>query len=131
MLLSLYHTNFGSPFQSTNTQIKGKHQNPSYLPKQLLPCFELALNRSSYISTTTTHKIGKISHLHASLLEAPVLWAGRVCIFYVLLKAGLAGSQANPFISGFFLLLLFIFFCLKIFFTYLLFYGVNINGYLI
>ncbi|RZC83236.1 hypothetical protein C5167_046022 [Papaver somniferum] len=31
--------------------------------------------------------------------EAPVIWAGRVCIFYVLLKAGFAGSPDSPFLS--------------------------------
>lgn len=36
---------------------------------------------------------------YATLLETPVLWAGRVCIFYALLKAGLAGSPSSPFIS--------------------------------
>ncbi|KAK6163731.1 hypothetical protein DH2020_000595 [Rehmannia glutinosa] len=36
---------------------------------------------------------------HATLLETPVLWAGRLCIFYALLKAGLAGSPANPLVS--------------------------------
>lgn len=35
----------------------------------------------------------------ATLLEAPVLWAGRLCIFYALLKAGLAGSPDNPIVS--------------------------------
>jgi len=38
--------------------------------------------------------------IHASLIEAPVLWVGRLCIFYALLKAGLAGSEANPLVSG-------------------------------
>ncbi|RDX91230.1 hypothetical protein CR513_26817 [Mucuna pruriens] len=37
--------------------------------------------------------------INASLVEAPVLWAGRICIFYALLKAGLAGSQSNPLVS--------------------------------
>lgn len=27
-----------------------------------------------------------------------MLWAGRICIFYALLKAGLAGSRGNPFV---------------------------------
>ncbi|KAL4583791.1 hypothetical protein LXL04_008375 [Taraxacum kok-saghyz] len=31
--------------------------------------------------------------------SAPVLWAGRVCIFYARLKAGLAGSPSNPLAS--------------------------------
>ncbi|GFP96127.1 hypothetical protein PHJA_001756800 [Phtheirospermum japonicum] len=37
---------------------------------------------------------------NATLLETPVvLWAGRLCIFYALLKAGLAGSPTNPLVS--------------------------------
>lgn len=35
----------------------------------------------------------------ASLVENPILWAGRLCVFYALLKAGLAGSQSNPIVS--------------------------------
>ena len=36
----------------------------------------------------------------ASLLEGPVLvWAGRLCLYYALLHAGLAGSPRNPFLS--------------------------------
>ncbi|CAI9106784.1 OLC1v1006003C1 [Oldenlandia corymbosa var. corymbosa] len=38
--------------------------------------------------------------INATLLEAPVLWAGRVCIFYALLKAGLAGSPSSPLIPS-------------------------------
>ncbi|TXG73099.1 hypothetical protein EZV62_001678 [Acer yangbiense] len=33
-------------------------------------------------------------------VDVEVLWAGRLCIYYALLKTGLAGSQANPFVSG-------------------------------
>lgn len=37
----------------------------------------------------------------AILVETPVLfWAGRLCIFYALLKAGLAGSPTSPLISS-------------------------------
>lgn len=36
----------------------------------------------------------------ASLLETPVLWAGRICVFYALVRAGLAGSKSNPIVSG-------------------------------
>ncbi|KVI09455.1 uncharacterized protein LOC112515248 [Cynara cardunculus var. scolymus] len=45
-----------------------------------------------------TSGIGR-SRIKSSLIEAPVLWAGRVCIFYALLKAGLAGSPSNPLAS--------------------------------
>lgn len=41
----------------------------------------------------------RVRELSSSLLESPVLWAGRMCVFYALLKAGLAGSASNPFIS--------------------------------
>ncbi|KAI7997848.1 hypothetical protein LOK49_LG10G01924 [Camellia lanceoleosa] len=34
--------------------------------------------------------------VHASLLETPLPWVSRLCIFYALLKAGLAGSPSNP-----------------------------------
>jgi len=36
---------------------------------------------------------------HASLTDQPILWVGRVCLFYTLLKVGIAGPQAN-FLSG-------------------------------
>jgi hypothetical protein len=40
-----------------------------------------------------------MSCVNASLLEAPVLWVRRVCVFYALWKAGLAGSQSNPLVA--------------------------------
>lgn len=41
------------------------------------------------------------SRIEASLIETPVLlWAGRVCIHYALLKVGLAGSPSNPLASS-------------------------------
>ncbi|GER50766.1 7-dimethyl-8-ribityllumazine synthase [Striga asiatica] len=40
------------------------------------------------------------TNVNASLLQTPVaLWAGRLCVFYALLKAGLAGSPSNPLVS--------------------------------
>lgn len=36
----------------------------------------------------------------SSLMDSPVLWAGRLCVFYALLKAGLAGSPSNPIVSS-------------------------------
>ncbi|EXB87358.1 hypothetical protein L484_016704 [Morus notabilis] len=49
--------------------------------------------RNSLTKTTTRLSVS------ASLLESPVLWAGRLCIFYALLKSGLAGSLSNPLLS--------------------------------
>jgi len=99
MLLSLVHTTtfFTSPFQSKT--------HPTLLPKTLFPDFQTeptkALKRLLCLSKRShTNRINKSTLItHASLLEAPVLWAGRLCIFYALLKAGLAGSQSNPLVS--------------------------------
>ncbi|KAK4371675.1 hypothetical protein RND71_007059 [Anisodus tanguticus] len=70
------------------------------LPKSFLPSldykFYLGNKRSSF--SVGSVKIGT-TNIHATLLEAPVLWAGRVCVFYALLKAGLAGSPSNPLVS--------------------------------
>ena len=108
MPLSLVHTSsFTSPLESKNYT---SNLNPTtlLLPNSFFPDFQtqvptnvfksllcLSSKRRSHskraFTTTTTH---------ASLLEAPVLWAGRLCIFYALLKAGLAGSQSNPLVSG-------------------------------
>ncbi|XP_073006394.1 uncharacterized protein [Typha latifolia] len=43
---------------------------------------------------------GRNGKVTSSLLESPVLWVGRLCVYYALLKVGLAGSQANPFVSA-------------------------------
>ncbi|KAF3682806.1 hypothetical protein BC332_01485 [Capsicum chinense] len=71
------------------------------LPKSFLPnldCkFYLGNKRSSILSVGSVKSDSRI--IQATLLEAPVLWAGRVCVFYVLLKAGLAGSPSNPIVS--------------------------------
>lgn len=52
--------------------------------------------RNDIQTTTTTTSSWRI---RASLMESPVLWAGRLCIFYALLKSGLAGSLSNPLLS--------------------------------
>ncbi|KAJ8770125.1 hypothetical protein K2173_011220 [Erythroxylum novogranatense] len=76
------------------------------LPKSLLPTFSTdhpakALKGLFFLRKTRsfTSRTANATSIHASLLEAPVLWAGRLCIFYALLKAGLAGSKANPLVS--------------------------------
>ncbi|XP_052188230.1 uncharacterized protein LOC127798707 isoform X2 [Diospyros lotus] len=95
----LQSTAFTSPCQATtviskyNKQLRNLNPNNS---KSLFPdlgrkgfSLSKAKTKTKIISTTT----------HASLIETPVLWAGRLCIFYALLKAGLAGSPANPLVS--------------------------------
>ncbi|KAF7831749.1 6,7-dimethyl-8-ribityllumazine synthase [Senna tora] len=102
MPLSLLQISSSSPFHSTL-------HNPSpisLLPKTLFPDFHLEPRtlKPWIFSTTTSRRTRtktapRTATTHASLLETPVLWAGRLCIFYALLKAGLAGSQANPLVS--------------------------------
>ncbi|KAL9251825.1 hypothetical protein AKJ16_DCAP10262 [Drosera capensis] len=48
------------------------------------------------------HGSRRLPHLatQASLIENPLLWAGRLCVFYGLLKSGLAGSRIKPLVSG-------------------------------
>ena len=86
-------------------------KTPSLLPKTLfLPSLDSKFyyhlsdktKRGSFFSSGNGCGANSIQTrtAYATLLETPVLWAGRVCIFYVLLKAGLAGSPANPLISS-------------------------------
>lgn len=109
MILSLVQTTLTSPFPSnTNTNTNPNHfQKPSptsLLPKTFfLPGFEIH-STNDLKKLLVFHKRSNFSKfknpIHASLLETPLLWAGRLCIFYALLKAGLAGSQESPLVSG-------------------------------
>ncbi|XP_054796801.1 uncharacterized protein LOC129302150 [Prosopis cineraria] len=98
MPLSLLQITSTSPLHSTF-----HHLSPSILPKSLFPTFQpesKALKRWIFSTKPTLHRrTPKTGTAHASLLETPVLWAGRLCIFYALLKAGLAGSRENPLVS--------------------------------
>lgn len=102
MLLSLVHATF-TPLQSTA-------HSTYFLPKSLFPSFEheptttlrrlFSLTEKKSPDEPNSKKLNvSTSAVHASLLEAPVLWVGRTCVFYALLKAGLAGSPANPLVS--------------------------------
>ncbi|KAL9234752.1 hypothetical protein vseg_009583 [Gypsophila vaccaria] len=66
------------------------------LPKSFLPGFRPKL-RSWVIHSKVQVPRNAIS---ASLLENPIIWAARVCVFYALLKAGVAGSHSSPLVSG-------------------------------
>ncbi|MCD9559979.1 hypothetical protein HAX54_018360 [Datura stramonium] len=70
------------------------------LPNSFLPSLDYKFylgNKRSSLSVASAKT--ESTTIHATLLEAPVLWAGRVCVFYALLKAGLAGSPSNPLVS--------------------------------
>lgn len=92
-------TTFSSSFQQQT------HFN-NLLPKSLFPSQPTkALQKLLFYPQKTPRKrsarnLTKTATTHASLLEAPVLWAGRLCVYYALLKTGLAGSQANPLVAG-------------------------------
>ncbi|KAG9155696.1 hypothetical protein Leryth_003974 [Lithospermum erythrorhizon] len=74
---------------------------PTLLPKSLFPPLSARFyfgNCKNGIFICSSN-VSKTIPLRGSLLESPVLWAGRLCIYYALLKAGLAGSSANPLVS--------------------------------
>ncbi|KAK6937027.1 hypothetical protein RJ641_034057 [Dillenia turbinata] len=64
-----------------------------FLSKTLFPPL------TNFKKHSSSHISKQDNTINASLLETPVLWIGRVCIFYALLKAGLAGSPDNPLLS--------------------------------
>ncbi|CAH9072195.1 unnamed protein product [Cuscuta europaea] len=67
------------------------------LPKSLFPSLDLRFSLGC--RTKKASHLASKTRTHATLLDTPVLWAGRVAIFYALLKAGLAGSPSNPIFS--------------------------------
>eukprot|EP00262_Sarcandra_glabra_P009471 TRINITY_DN23871_c0_g1_i1.p1 TRINITY_DN23871_c0_g1~~TRINITY_DN23871_c0_g1_i1.p1 ORF type:complete len:232 (-),score=43.37 TRINITY_DN23871_c0_g1_i1:246-941(-) len=86
MLISLLQTPFTSPFQGTQINEKLPMIRTTFFPS--LESMSVTLRRRN--------ANGKVA---ASLLERPVMWVGRLCIFYALLKSGLAGSPSNPLVS--------------------------------
>ncbi|KAJ6848323.1 uncharacterized protein M6B38_273740 [Iris pallida] len=95
MLLYLLPSSSSSSSVYSHT-ITNPKQSP--LPKTLFPS-SLQLKPAAIANRKEGVRISSSSS-SCSLIEAPVLWAGRVCIFYALLKAGLAGSPSNPFIPS-------------------------------
>ncbi|BAT88638.1 hypothetical protein LR48_Vigan86s000200 [Vigna angularis] len=88
--VSLLHSNLNNP---SSLPFSG-------FPKSLFGCgVSLKLKGSSVCGRRRLRGESVSVRVNASLVEAPVLWVGRICIFYALLKAGLAGSQANPLVS--------------------------------
>lgn len=101
LLSALATSTFSSPLQSTLFNFKlNNHNHTSFstalLPKSFLPGFP-SLSLKRFLHRRRNHLASNV--ICASLLENPILWAGRLCVFYALLKAGLAGSQSNPVVS--------------------------------
>lgn len=95
-------TNFtASPFRSQN-HLFNNLSPTSFLHKSLFLSKPTKTLQNLLFSNpkSSQKKLLRTSTINASLLEAPLLWAGRLCVYYALLKAGLAGSQANPLVSG-------------------------------
>lgn len=56
--------------------------------------------RAATATAAGAFSAGAVGPIAASLLEGPVLvWVGRLCLYYALIHAGLAGSPRNPFLS--------------------------------
>ncbi|OIT05159.1 PREDICTED: uncharacterized protein LOC109223933 [Nicotiana attenuata] len=69
------------------------------LPKSFLPNLDYKFYFGNKRSSLSVANGRTKTTIQSTLLEAPVIWAGRVCVFYALLKAGLAGSPSNPLVS--------------------------------
>ncbi|KFK33827.1 hypothetical protein AALP_AA5G065200 [Arabis alpina] len=95
MPLSLVQTASVSHFRSQSTI----PTSSLLLQKSIFTGSKLTLHRISHHITNTSKNLSNGSS-RASLLETPVLWAGRICVFYALVKAGFAGSKSNPIVSG-------------------------------
>ncbi|XP_022967942.1 uncharacterized protein LOC111467324 isoform X1 [Cucurbita maxima] len=109
MLHSLVQTTLPSPCQFTyfRFNLQSLH-SINLLPKTLFPDFGREAKNSfktfiifhKRFNKSRSNRLNSSIIAHASLIEAPILWAGRLCIFYALLRVGLAGSQSNPLVSG-------------------------------
>ncbi|XP_020267369.1 uncharacterized protein LOC109842871 [Asparagus officinalis] len=82
---------------STSHYTNGNKLKPLFLPSSFLPISSIKLTHLRPVSNGRRFALSPCCSL---LLEAPVLWAGRLCVFYALLKAGLAGSPSNPIFSS-------------------------------
>ncbi|KAL3752060.1 hypothetical protein ACJRO7_012817 [Eucalyptus globulus] len=104
MLLSIAGTTPASSWlHSTSSSPHHFGARHPLLPKSLFPAFEARfLERLLHPPRrgAGAERPALVARaVNASLMEAPLLWAGRLCVFYALLKAGLAGSEANPLVS--------------------------------
>ncbi|KAL7116261.1 hypothetical protein ACP275_04G231600 [Erythranthe tilingii] len=90
---------FTSPFHYSAKNLTSN--TPLSLPKTLfLPLLDGRYYLGSKSRNTWFHNNGaSLITPRATMLETPILWAGRLCIFYALLKTGLAGSPTNPLVS--------------------------------
>lgn len=97
MPLSLLESSYSLPLPTAHIDPRAPVARPSLLPS-------LDALRGPKLKFCAGFTGGRRAILvlpaRASLIESPVLWAGRICGFYALLKAGLAGSSPNPLISG-------------------------------
>ncbi|KAK4440455.1 hypothetical protein Salat_0380400 [Sesamum alatum] len=93
---------FTSPFHCRYCYYSSKNlsQNSPF-SSSFLPLLDIRFHPGTKSTTTTLSGNANTRRItpRATMLEAPVLWAGRLCIFYALLKAGLAGSPSNPLVS--------------------------------
>lgn len=96
---------------STSRYTNGNKLKTLFLPSSFLPISSIKLAHLRSVSNGRRFGLSPC----CSLLEAPVLWAGRLCIFYALLKAGLAGSPSNPIISSGLISIFFSNFCFWVF----------------
>lgn len=88
------------PFTPTSPLINGRSPLPFPAKTPFLPSLVGTPSLLKGVSFRLATPHGQHGKVTASLMESPVLWAGRLCVFYALLKAGLVGSQSSPFVSS-------------------------------
>ncbi|ERN11143.1 hypothetical protein AMTRI_Chr04g180870 [Amborella trichopoda] len=82
-----------------DTHLNNRAFPPLNLSKELFPSLDNTSFKKLQGLLIQSKGERRRAEVQASLLEQPVLWAGRMCVFYALLKVGLAGPQSNPLIS--------------------------------
>ncbi|KAG6526182.1 uncharacterized protein LOC122047421 [Zingiber officinale] len=87
------HLNASSPFHPFSHHVRRLASSSKVIPLPPIPS-------SFRVPKLKSLRGGSCLRVTSSLLEAPVIWVGRLCIFYALLKAGLAGSQSNPLVPS-------------------------------
>ncbi|RRT48431.1 hypothetical protein BHE74_00052920 [Ensete ventricosum] len=101
MLLCLLHSHLTPPSSSfQHIHFDGKCLGSSSRRTLFLPPSLVSIPSSLRGPHLRPFHGGRSAGVTSSLIEAPVLWAGRLCIFYALLKTGLAGSDSNPFVPS-------------------------------
>lgn len=101
---TLHYTTYYQEMLLQATPLPSSHKWSSscstFVPRTVCPSFHIELNNNSKKRVPSRRRRRRIEGSLIETTSPVVLWAGRVCIHYALLKTGLAGSPANPLVSS-------------------------------